>query len=418
MMELVKNRIFTINAIAQLRSVGSALLNIGHHARIEWIDCIDQLEYINSRVPGSIKSAKLVNSVEAMKTQIVSEQSMDGYLDYEELALSLSHTMGKLAENVPACDADAAQATEMASIAGQTGIQMIQELKNYIDVAVVDHDYLIETNELLDYILSWQETRTGIDEVMEYARTLLKGLPSYVEFYGDPVNMTTGNFTYSYTDLEVKGALPLKFVRFYNAMDKNDGSMGRGWIHNWETRLLIQENALTLIHEDGREEVFDRKDETTYESSRGGQAQIRLYREAWCWRREDGLTVVFDREGKMTCLLNDALSGIVLLYEEGQLKKVQADTGDYFSFSYNGRGQLVQVADHSGREIRFTYDKKKLTEVTDPEGQTMRYSYGKNGRIDRIIDKRNVAVLENSYDGHRRITAQTFPDGGVMKFES
>ncbi|MDO4305166.1 MAG: DUF6531 domain-containing protein, partial [Bacillota bacterium] len=209
MTELVKNRIFTINAISQLRSVGSTLLNIGHQARIEWISCIDQLEYINSRVPGNIKSAKLTEGMEAMKTQIVSEQNLDNYLDYEELALSLNHTLGKLAENMPACDADAAQATEMATILGQTGIQMIIELKDYISPAVENHDHLFAANDLLQYMLSWRETNLGLDEVIEYSQTLLKGLPSYVEFYGDPVNMATGNFTYSYTDLTVKGSLPL-----------------------------------------------------------------------------------------------------------------------------------------------------------------------------------------------------------------
>lgn len=41
---------------------------------------------------------------------------------------------------------------------------------------------------------------------------------------------------------------------------------------------------------------------------------------------------------------------------------------------------LAGVRDHSGRSIRFAYNKKKLETVTDPLGQTTHFHYGPNGR--------------------------------------
>ena len=56
-------------------------------------------------------------------------------------------------------------------------------------------------------------------------------------FGGDPVNLATGNFIYSKTDIEVKGRFPLVFKRFYNSSGGQDGVLGPGWAHSFDIRL-------------------------------------------------------------------------------------------------------------------------------------------------------------------------------------
>ncbi len=406
---LEKNRVFDIGKIERLNRAGCGMLSTGSSVCEICDSAVGELEGLVGQVPGEARSAALIQSLSQVKRPLAKPE-------YEYLNLSLGRTLGKLSSAIPACDAEGAGAMEASTQKLQISTAMIRELMGYIELAGTDIHSADFQKELERYSSSWQETKLALDEVMSYSRTLLKGLPSYVEFYGDPVNMATGNFTYCYTDLVIRGTLPLKFTRFYNAMDKNDGALGRGWIHNWETRLIVEEKSLTLIHEDGREEPFYPKDEKNYKSSRDEKTEIILLGETFCQRREDNLTLLFDREGHLICMMNDERSLITLLYEEGKLTRIQAETGDYFALSYNERGLLAEVTDHTGRKVLFTYDKKKLTGAADPEGQVMRYSYGKNGRVERILDKRDIPVLENTYDEHRRITGQTFPDGGVMTY--
>lgn len=255
-----------------------------------------------------------------------------------------------------------------------------------------------------------------MDQLTEYSRTILKGLPEYTKFYGDPVNMETGNFTYSYQDFSIKGAVPLTFSRFYNAMDKRKGAFGRGWIHNWETQLLIGQNELKLIHTDGREEQFLEKKEGVYQSCQNRESIIHRVEKSYCYQKQENEILLFNEAGKLFRLMNEEYTGINLLYEGEYLKRLAADTGEYLTLQYNEKNQLREVTDHSGRRILYTYQGKKLSGVTDPLGQTMSYRYGANGRIGEILDKRNISVLKNRYDEYRRITSQEFPDGGRMRF--
>lgn len=192
--------------------------------------------------------------------------------------------------------------------------------------------------------------------------------------------------------------------------------MGRGWRHSWESCLLISRDKVILVHEDGREESFDKLDENTYRSNQAGVPELKKIEDIYGYRRQDGLVCLYNGEGQMFRVMNDEKIGITIVYENKKMVKVQADTGENLVFAYNERELLAEVVDHTNRKIRFTYDKNKLTGVTDPLGNTIHYDYGKSGRIEQIMDKRGVAVLKNSYDEHRRITAQEFPDGGVIKF--
>lgn len=336
--------------------------------------------------------------------------------EHETLNRSLENTLGKLIENLPEIDSDAAGVIKMSTQSLQIGTAMIRDLMGYIDLAGADIDCKDYSAELKKCMETWQDTKLSLDQSMEQAQTVLKGFPRCAAFNGDPVNMETGNFTYQYRDLSFRGTALLEFSRFYNALDKTKGNMGRGWRHSWESCLLISRDKVILVHEDGREESFDKLDENTYRSNQAGAPELKKIGDIYGYRGQDGLVCLYNGEGQMFRVMNDEKIGITIVYENKKMVKVQADTGETLVFAYNERELLAEVVDHTNRKIRFTYDKNKLTDVTDPLGNTIHYDYGKSGRIEQIMDKRGVAVLKNSYDEHRRITAQEFPDGGVIKF--
>lgn len=351
----------------------------------------------------------MIQSLASVKRPLANPQ-------HETLNRSLDITLEKLLENLPRIDSDAAGILKMSTQSLQMETVMIRELMGYIDLAGTNINSEAYLSELKKCMETWQGTKWTLAQSMEQAQTILKGFPKYAAFNGDPVNMETGNFTYKYQDLYFRGAALMEFSRFYNALDKTKGNMGRGWRHNWEAGLIFGQDHIVLLHEDGREEVFEKADQNTYRSKQDRLSVLKRVEDIYGYQRSDGLVCLYNSKGQLTMVMNDDKVGIALLYENEKLIKVQADTGESLAFTYNERELLEEVADHTGRRIRFTYDKNKLTGVTDPMGYTMNYAYGKNGRIEQITDKRGISVLRNRYDEYRRITTQEFPDGGMIEF--
>lgn len=406
---LERDRVFSLRKIYSLRGTGCAMLTTGSEVCGVCDSAISRLEGLVGQVPGEAKSSMLIQSLACVKRPLANP-------GHETLNISLDITLRKLMDNLPKIDSDAAGVMEMSIQSLKTGTAMIRELMGYIDLAGTNINCEAYSAELKKYMETWKETKFSLDQKMEKAQTILKGFPKYAAFDGDPVNMETGNFTYNYQDLSFRGAALFEFSRFYNALDKAKGDMGRGWMHNWESSLLISQDKVILTHEDGREEIFEKIDGNTYRSNQDKESELKRIEDVYGYRRQDGLICFYNGEGQLFRVTNNDETEIVLLYENGKLVKVQAVTGESLLFAYNERKLLSEVVDHTGRKVTFSYDKSKLTGVTDPLGYTIHYYYGKNGRIEQITDKRDVSVLKNSYDEHRRIIAQEFPDGGVIKF--
>jgi len=58
--------------------------------------------------------------------------------------------------------------------------------------------------------------RAFLEGLPEWMRGAFRGLAPACAFCGDPINMATGNFIYSKDDIEIPGAFPIMFKRFYN----------------------------------------------------------------------------------------------------------------------------------------------------------------------------------------------------------
>ena len=82
-------------------------------------------------------------------------------------------------------------------------------------------------------------------------------------FGGDPVNMSTGNFIFARTDLEVKGLTPLIFQRFYNTFNEEVTPLGKGWHHPYGMKLTPNKEEVTIKFEDGHEERYQIRKKAT-----------------------------------------------------------------------------------------------------------------------------------------------------------
>ena len=74
----------------------------------------------------------------------------------------------------------------------------------------------------------------------------------------DPVDASTGNFSHTFTDVQVPGrGVPLSFAHTYNSTNAaQPGPIGYGWTSNWMTHLNLGTQAVTLVQERGAEAQF------------------------------------------------------------------------------------------------------------------------------------------------------------------
>ena len=254
----------------------------------------------------------------------------------------------------------------------------------------------------------------------ETLSAFLKGVqPIICAFTGDPVNANTGNFVYEKTDLELRGRIPLSFSRFYNRIDTRSGVMGKGWRHNYEIELQEREDRYTVIWNDGREEVYLRKEDGTPEPLIPVPCRLECADNGFSYQTKDGIMYRFRRDGRLQSRKDPKGQGLRFAYDhKGRLSDVTNGKGSFLHYQYDTfTGMLAQVTDHTGRSVCLNYELGRLKEVKGPDGSSYRYEYHGDNSIRRIRNPRNVYVLQNTYDDRGRVTEQNFADGGKIRYD-
>lgn len=84
--------------------------------------------------------------------------------------------------------------------------------------------------------------------------------------------------------------------------------------------------------------------------------------------------------------------------------------GNYVDFNRDGDGNLVQVAGSNGRSIQFTYDDTgRITAASDSSGRAVGYSYDAQGRLASFTDAAGTAT-QYTYDDNDNMLSIIKPD--------
>ena len=262
-------------------------------------------------------------------------------------------------------------------------------------------------------ILAWQMQKAVLPDFM-------KGLQGDVcAMTGDPVNANTGNFVYEKEDLLISDREQLCFRIFYNSMDKRSGTMGMGWRHNYEVRLMVETDRYTILREDGREEVFLRYKGDAPEPLFGLPCRLTLDKDGYIYEAQKGAVYCFDRGGMLFKRVDPDGRELLFSYDKnGRLSRLRSHEGNSLLFEYDPfSGYLTGVRDQEGRRAAFAYEINRLKQASDAAGQVFVYEYGTDKRVRRIRNQEGVYVVENTYDNRGRTIRQRFADGSEMRFD-
>ena len=256
---------------------------------------------------------------------------------------------------------------------------------------------------------------------------------------GDPVDLGTGLFVYSKTDLIIPDTLPLVLTRTYRPRDTVSRPFGIGATHPYELFIVGDTFPYTyadLILPDGGRVHYPRISPGTgfsdavYEHTETPGAfyksTIRYVGGRWHLAMSDGTLFEFpDAENAPTprqaalVAMHDRFGNAYILTRDSNynLTKISSPNGRYIEFTYDASFRITQAKDNIGRIVGYTYDASgRLWKVTDPAGGITEYLYDTSNRMTKITDARGILFLTNTYDTNGRVIKQVQADSTFFQF--
>ncbi len=405
-------RVFQVSEISTLCNELKTLLN-GCKTHISNMKTYaEQADEALAEVPGEVRHYDAVSSASELRSALKTEKM-------EEALTKLENCRQRACELIPAADTDyAAQTRELMGVTKNLQT-LLEEIEQFLIHTPLTTDYSAFKKAFEEVQARWNKVTENAATAVEKLMANIKGAETICHaFSKDPVNLSTGNFIYDRTDLEVGGREPFVFRRFYNAINGREGVLGKDWNHNYEVHLEFTDGEAVLLREDGKEErFFWEKDR--YLSLFASEGTLEKAEDGYTYRTREQKVYRFDREGM--CLETETLLGgrVTFTYETEapfRLVKAEKDTGEFFAFSYGADGMLERVEDHTGRCLSYQYQGGLLKEVRLPDGNTFRYGYTPQGKLEQVENQRGIVTVENFFDEEHRTTLQKFPDGTQMSY--
>ena len=248
----------------------------------------------------------------------------------------------------------------------------------------------------------------------------------------DPVNLSTGNFIYDKTDLQLQGRMSITFTRYYNAMAHAEGSFGNRWSHGFDYRLNIgqqMDGEIILQKGDGSSEVFRPLGKGLYASTYQHTGTLRAMTKnpnkekgdeekqiAYEYEVFQGYIYGFNAYGHLKQIRDTNANKLTM--ENDIHGKVVWIEGDGITLQIHYRqGKVDRITDHTGRQVHYSYEDELLHQVQYEDGTVLSYGYDEEGHITEVVNRRGISSVVNEYDREGRTVLQTFPDGSFMSYE-
>ena len=184
-----------------------------------------------------------------------------------------------------------------------------------------------------------------------------RGNQSWTQKDGIGIDVSTGNFTYTETDVSIAApGFPIEVVRTFNSKtaDTNTGDFGYGWSYNYGQNLNLSDTyGAALERADGRKDYFKRNPDNTFTAEEGVYDKL-VYDPAtttYILTQKDQTKLVFNATGKL-------------------VQEIDTD-GNTTTIARNGSGQITNVTAPDGRQLVFTYTSGLITKIVDPLGRSV-----------------------------------------------
>lgn len=256
---------------------------------------------------------------------------------------------------------------------------------------------------------------------------------------GDPVNLGTGLFVLSKTDLILPDVLPIVLTRTYRQRDTLSRAFGIGASHSFDLFLVgttFPYTYVDLVMPNGGRIHYDRISPGTsyadavYENT---SSPTSFYKTRIAWNGngydlalKDGTVLTFregfeaTRPGQAGLLkIKDRYGNATIISRDssGNVTQIVSPNARWIQFTNDASNRITQAKDNIGRTVNYTYDGSgRLWKVTDPGSGVTEYTYDGSNRMTSIKNPPGIIYVTNEYDTNGRVSRQTHIDGGVYQF--
>ncbi|WP_295924798.1 RHS repeat-associated core domain-containing protein [uncultured Xanthomonas sp.] len=266
----------------------------------------------------------------------------------------------------------------------------------------------------------------------------------------DPIDLKTGEFVHSETDLQIADVTALSLSRSYRPHDLKQREFGIGTASNWGYYLHNPGgtyDSLDLVLPTGAYIRFDRASGSGPRGEWRQAGSTTQYAGAVLqsvydpdplqpWGRgfritlRDGSRMQFSSymDTRLRWLEDRYGNRTTLLYDAGLVARIVSPSGRYIGLEYDSRNRIAAATDNAGNRWTYAYDSNGLlATVGFPDGGSKAYAYQTRSqnnalaqhRMQSITDARGKRVLLNEFEivngvSTGRVIKQTQADGGVF----
>jgi RHS repeat-associated protein len=276
---------------------------------------------------------------------------------------------------------------------------------------------------------------------------------------GEPVDPTTGLFSYQQTDFTLPDVIPIIVTRTYRQGDTASRGFGLGTSVSYDIFPVGEDTTysyMDLVLPDGgrihyfrisagnswSNAVFLHTATPTkfYGSTISWDTTITNPNPAGGWRLrfKDGSSWGFPESANATTGTRASMTSIQDRFGNtlninrnfsngtGDITQITSPNGRWLLFTYDSCNRVQQITDNIGRFTQYAYDSPscsgntigRLHAATDQNGSVTTYNYqgATPDEMTSIIDGRNTTYLTNTYDSNSRVHQQQLANGGLYTF--
>lgn len=190
-------RVFQVSEITTLCNELKTLLN-GCKTHISNMKTYaEQADEALAEVPGEVRHYGAVYSVSELRSALKTEK-------IEDALTKLENCRVRACELIPAADTDyAAQTRELVGVTKNLQT-LLEEMEQFLIHTPLTTDYSAFKKAFEEVQARWNKVTENAEKAVEKLMANIKGAETICHVFSkDPVNLSTGNFIYDRTDLEV-----------------------------------------------------------------------------------------------------------------------------------------------------------------------------------------------------------------------
>lgn len=228
---------------------------------------------------------------------------------------------------------------------------------------------------------------------------------------GSPVELASGNFSYSARDLLIVGFGPaINLTRTYNSRDLRKGPFGTGWVFAYDQRLVETTDGVQLFAicsgPDGKREVFRKLANGSYQPPPHVRAVLSKNSDnTHTLRESSGVVRTFDAAGRLAAYTDRNGNALTLAYDATGFPVSLTDaSGRTVKLTKGADGRVESITDPANHTSRYAYDSAgNLTRFTNPLGHSVTYEYDSKNNLTAVLDPLGNKLLAVTYDSSERV---------------